>query len=569
MNASTAATLADSPPRWTAFWAVAAICGFAYVANMLLIPVPLIPILGHDDGHFMFQAKSISEGQWLGPYDGMTLIKGPGFPLFLVLGRITGLPYPIPLAAFEFTSFALLSFVVSRLANSPRLGIVLLTTLAAFPWMWSGALLRVFRDGFYASLLFMFLALSFLVIWSELRRKWLVAIAAGLVFGWMAITREETPWLFPAVLAMAACFFMVEKRKSRALAGSVLIFLCAVLSSAVPSVLVATMNYTKYGVFLVTDFTERNFREALRALYSVEAGARIAYMPASRAARLASYDQSPTFARLRDALDGDPAKLAGWQSPGCSMHGGPFCGDYAGGWFMWAFRDAVADIGEYRTPQAAIEFYRSMAAEINGACREGRLSCRYSPVAELPPIISDNVTNTFEALGGIIARISLASPLPHEPQRSEGPSGMIHIAAVFLRVKMISPKALSGDDVVSRWQPRRLVAAAGWVQRTVREVFNFVWPALALAGGAAIVVSTIMSIGRRTVQPAMLITWLLLILIASRVALLALINGFLFRAINMEYTTPAAYCLVAATVIGFYCLIVELRARHSSRAAGR
>src|SRR4029077_11249160 len=252
-----------------------------------------------------------------------------------------------------------------------------------------------------------------------------------------------------------------------------------------------------------------------------------------------------------------------------SMHGGPFCGDYAGGWFMWAFRDAVADIGEYRTPQAAIEFYRSMATEINRACREGRLTCRYSPVAELPPIIPDNVANTFAALGGIVARISLVSPLPLTPQNSEGPSRMIHIAAVFLRVKIISPKAPSADDVVSRWQPGRLVEAAGGVQRVIRELFNFAWPAMVLAGGAAIVVSTIMSIGRRTVQPAMLIAWLLLLLIASRIALVALINGFLFRAINMEYTTPAAYCLVAAIVIGIYCLIVELRARHSSHTTGR
>src|SRR6185295_18909328 len=102
------------------------------------------------------------------------------------------------------------------------------------------------------------------------------------------------------------------------------------------------------------------------------------------------------------------------------------------------------------------------------------------------------------------------------------------------------------------------------VQRAVRELFNFGWPALALAGGVAIVVSTTMGVGRRTVQPAMLVTWLLLVLIASRIALIALINGFLFRAINMEYTTPAAYCLVAAIVIGIYGLIVELRVRHSS-----
>lgn len=509
----------------------------------------------------MRQAKTILDGEWLGPYDQLTLIKGPGFPFFLALSRATRLPYPILLAVFEFSSFALVSYAVGRVANSPRLAIALLVALAVFPWMWSGPVLRVLRDGFYTSLLLMCLAFSILLIWADVRRRWLVALAVGFSFGWMTITREETPWLWPAVAALAICFFIAARQRRDAWRRSILILLCAVAASTVPPAFAASMNYAKYGVFLVTDFTDRNFREALRALYSVEAGERIAYLPASRAARLAAYEQSPTFARLRDALDGDPAALAGWQWPGCSIHGGRFCDDYAGGWFMWALRDAVADIGEYKTAQGAIAFFRNMAAEINLACRAGRLTCRYSLFAELPPVIPDNVTKTLHALGEAIARITLVTPLPLEPAASEGSAVGIHLAAYFLRVKMISPRASAGNDVVvSRWEPGRIVQVTAEVQRNIRSFVNFVWPILALAGGMAIALATVLSIRRRSAQPAMLVTWILLILVASRTALIALIDGFLFRAIHMEYMTPAAYCLVAAVVIGVYCAVVELRA---------
>jgi hypothetical protein len=508
----------------------------------------------------MVQARAILDGEWLGPYDQLTLIKGPGFPLFLVFNRITHLPYPIPLAAFEYSSFVLFSYAVGRVAHSSRLAVVLLVTFAAFPWMWSGPVLRVLRDGFYTSLLLICLGLFVLVIWADVRRRWLVATAAGFALGWMAITREETPWLWLGLAALAICFFVAAIQRRQALARSVFIVACAVVASVIPSLLISTLNYTKYGVFLVTDFTEPNFREALRSLYSIEAGERVVYLPASRAARLAAYEQSPTFARLRDALDGEPAKLAGWQWPGCSIHGGKFCGDYAGGWFMWALRDAVADAGGYKDPRDAIAFYRRMAAEINLACRKGQLTCRYSPFSQLPPAISENVTKTLSALSDVMARISLVTPLPLDPAASEGGSVPIYLAASFLRVKMISPRGSASDDVViSRWGRGALVEAAARIQRGAREYFNSIWPALVLAGGVAIALATLLSIRRRRVQPLMLITWILLVFVASRTALMALIDGFLFRAINMEYTTPAAYCLVAATVIGIYWGIVEPR----------
>jgi hypothetical protein len=93
-----------------------------YVTCMHFTPVALVPIFGHDDGHFMRQGVELTRGHWVGGYSRMTLIKGPGLPIFLALSHFFGLPYPISIALAESGSFFLLSLVVGRLAKAPRGG---------------------------------------------------------------------------------------------------------------------------------------------------------------------------------------------------------------------------------------------------------------------------------------------------------------------------------------------------------------------------------------------------------------------------------------------------------------
>lgn len=494
---------------WSGFYIATGICCLLYILNLLFTPVPLIPVLGADDGHFMQQAVHISRLDWLGPYDHLTLIKGPGYPAFLAIGRVLHLPFPIATAAIECASFAFLAFAVGRLANSPRLATVMLAALAAFPWMWSGPLLRVLRDGFYTSLLFLFLAFSMLAIWGGGKRQWVLAAAAGITAGWMSITREEMPWLWPTIAVLVVCFGFTERRNSRPLPTSAIVLLAGIFAFSVPPTSAATLNYLKYGAFLVTDFTEPNFRSALKALYSVETGERIPYLPASRSSRLAAYEQSPTFAVLREALDGNPATLAGWQRPGCDMYAGRFCSDYAGGWFMWAFRDAVAITGGYKSPQIAREFYRNMAAEINSACKGARLTCRYTPIAEIPPIAPGNLANVVTSAAQAVARLSLAAPLPLDLPNSEGPSDMIRTAASLLRVLFVSPKPPgNADPVVQRFQVEWPLQLVGTIQRHIREFYNFIWPIAAIVFSLILMASTIVSIKRSAIDPLIVVTWI-------------------------------------------------------------
>ena len=62
----------------------------------------------HDDSLFLEHALNILNGNWLGDYFNKTLIKGVGYPLFIVVSAIFG----IPLIALQHLFYAAICFLV-------------------------------------------------------------------------------------------------------------------------------------------------------------------------------------------------------------------------------------------------------------------------------------------------------------------------------------------------------------------------------------------------------------------------------------------------------------------------
>ncbi len=67
----------------------------------------------------------------------------------------------------------------------------------------------------------------------------------------------------------------------------------------------------------------------------------------------------------------------------------PTCGDFAGGWFLWALRDAAAEAGHFASPAHADRYFARVAAEIDDACRAGRLICATHGLPFLPHMTAD------------------------------------------------------------------------------------------------------------------------------------------------------------------------------------
>jgi hypothetical protein len=255
----------------------------------------------------------------------------------------------------------------------------LFTSLLFLPASWAdGPATRVTRDGIYASLTVLLVATTIGLAFRlsrPARRSVPWAAAMGAVGAVYAMTREEGIWLLPtlgAVLVMGAVRAWRTRWRSwlaPALAG--------VLAFLAPVTAVATMNAAHYGLFTTW---EVYFAPAYGALTRVRSKAWRQYVAVPRDARASIRNVSPAFREIAPALD---SASDDWINEGCRHLG--VCDDIGGGWFLWAFRDAVAAAGKYREGRDARTWYRSLAAEIDEACEKGRLACGPPRSTLMPP----------------------------------------------------------------------------------------------------------------------------------------------------------------------------------------
>jgi hypothetical protein len=546
--------------NWTAFYIGGAVACLLYIINAYYTPIPLWPIAGHDDGHFLSQGAQIARGHWLGRYDQMTLIKGPGFPFFLALGSFSHLPYSIFLALFQAGSFALLSLVVGRLACSPRLALALLMVLLTFPWIWSSPDTRILRDGVYTPQIFIFLALCVPALWTDMRRPRLVATLAGLTLGWISITREETPWLYPVIGLLVLVSLFLSWRLNRPVRGLVIGIICIGAGFAGVRAAVSTINYVKYRGFLVADITETNFRRALAAIFSVGGAEEIEHIPIPELSREAIYQVSPAFTEFRPVLEGEKAPLRGWQQAGCATFGGPACHDYAYPWFMWAFRDAAAATGHYKNAGTAARFYRGMWLEIESACKAGRLTCRYSPLAEMPPPVPGSFQRALAAVIRALAATTMLGEQAPDRMDSLGPPDMVAAAQAFLNGPLVEPTRLRPQQdppaIVSTESPP--LRAVRTIQAAIKTFYRIIWPGACVFLVLLLPIATFFAIRRRHLDYVMLVAWIFTALAASRILLLSFMSGYMYNVVTFEYLTPAPYALLVAVVACCYSLLGAL-----------
>ena len=126
------------------------------------------------------------------------------------------------------------------------------------------------------------------------------------------------------------------------------------------------------------------------------------YLPVPKEVRQAIYQVSPAFRELEYFLE---EQLKGWQTPGCHRHRLGTCGDIAGGWFMWALRDAVALAGYYKLGDIAESYYLRLAKEINAACTINILDCLPERATLTPVLTQADFKPSMEAFWRGIKRL--------------------------------------------------------------------------------------------------------------------------------------------------------------------
>ncbi len=340
-------------------------------------PIYAIGPAAHDDRLFLLIAESILNGDWLGSYNQMTLAKGPFYSLWIAGLFWAGIPLGAGVQLAYAGACALFTRACRPVIRSGFVLFALYTFLLWNPMSFEGQTLgRVVRQHIYTPLGVIILA-GLVALYCRrqetLRRHLPWAGITGLAFGCFWLTREESVWLVPSIALLAVANLFWAWRISRTQGLIMLVALgVASLCAALPVAAVSWQNYRHYGWFGTCEFHATEFKDAYGAMVRVKLGPDLAYVPVTREARAELYKVSPTFAKLEPYFEGKYGE--GWAGASTMMTKLPAEERQIGsGWLMWALRDTVAAAGFCHNAREALDFYRTMAAEINQACDSGRL----------------------------------------------------------------------------------------------------------------------------------------------------------------------------------------------------
>ena len=264
-----------------------------------------------DDGLFVSQAEAILGGRWLGPSSDLTLVKGPGYPLWLALVHVSGAPLILAQACLYVATCALLVLATRPIVSRTWARWVLFTCVLFNPATWAGnATTRVVREGIYPSLTVLVLALAagLALRLRDDARSWTAwAVSLGIAGSAFIMTREEGAWLLPSIALLVA--FAVRWHWRRAIAAVLL----TTAVGLVPTLTVAAINRNRYGVFTTCETTSSYFQRAYGALARVKAERWNPYVPVPRDVRLKVAAVSPAFRVVAGSIR---ARRPGLDRPG-------------------------------------------------------------------------------------------------------------------------------------------------------------------------------------------------------------------------------------------------------------
>jgi len=329
-----------------------------------------------NDRLFVELAHHLVHGNWLGPYNELTLAQGPFYPLFIAAAFGLGVPLFFAQQVFYAAACAWFARALRPAIASAGARCAIYALLLWNPMTFAAAALgRVLAQhvaGPLALMIFAGLAALYLRRDQPARRQAAWAVLLGLAAGGFYLTRDGGGWIAPAVLLLAAAGLHGAWKISRAaLQRSASLLGLAVVVAALPVLLVCRANQRNYGWFGTSEARSAEFNDAYATMQRIRVGPELPDVPVSRAAREAMAAASPKFAELQKQF---AAGDQGWAGSTEFLTRTAVAPDEIGGGVMpGALRGAAARAGYHHDAGQARYFYKHLARELDAAIDAGRL----------------------------------------------------------------------------------------------------------------------------------------------------------------------------------------------------
>jgi len=334
----------------------------------------------HDDSLMVQLAFNILQGNWLGGWDEtehpiLTLLKPPGYPIFLVLSSVTGVP-PImgAMTIYLIASTFLIKYgFPGDLLTGKK--IIVYGLFAFNPAFFGDGSSLVYRDILNTSVISSIIALCFYTLRISLYPKIqsLIGVPFGLVIGFSALLKDDIKYLGFLGFGFIIITKLYKVIRSKQIEKHKIIFLVFFGTATLVSFFVLTssikyFNYSKYGVFLIEDNNHGNFPVLLSTLGSIEAKKEQPDLYVSKFQIKEASKNSPTFKLMLPYFESDNL----WKQISCNVTN--VC-DQSGVFFMHELRDAMYYAGLATSAKSFQLNSKIITDELKESCSAGRLQC--------------------------------------------------------------------------------------------------------------------------------------------------------------------------------------------------
>jgi hypothetical protein len=568
------ALLGLTPLRPSVRGALLALVVFAATLASLILRAR-VPIVffnsDYDDLLFMRSARHLAAGQWLGPFDKLTLVKGPAYPMFIAATNQAGLPLKLAEQATYLVACGVLALTLFVLLRRPVVAAAAYCFLALDPINDGLINAVVQRDGWYASLSLLVFGLSVLTLAAIVQRyriRWTIVLAllSGLALGVFWLCREEGIWIAPALVVLLGGAMVMgsadsdrtgprRERLRRRFGWPRAAWLIGAGMAAVGvAVVVGPVIWTDrstYGASVTNDLTGGAFAQAYSDWTTVRSGPLLDRVPLSRAQLAAAFEVSPSARQLQPALD-DPGNP--WAAASCRTY--HVCGQFSGAYTVWALRDAAAAARHFTSEAEVQTYFTSVDSELEAACSAGRLTCAGRTPPSLQPLQRASVGDLLWSTARLGADLLVSTDY-------------------FDFETATTPVAPGADDIVRGISADRLSGAVGagapvpvGRYRQLAAVYTIAIP----VGVVVAIAGVVVGLCRRTRRGLVpLFELALLTGIVVRLVFVATLDTTQYSVAGpARYQLPAHTLLVTFTVVGS-ALLADIAAseRWPARVRGR
>ncbi len=344
----------------------------AAVLKLILTACQMVQIFPGEapiDDELMFNAaNSIKEGNWLGAYSWFTIAKHMFFSVWLWLLNLLHIPYLIGGQLLYFVVCVVMMNALSPVLKKRLHSFFAFLVLWFSPYSWAQFTLRVYIDNIYPSLCLLFFAGVIgvcLRINKPVKYTIAYAVAAGIGLGLSWLTKDDAVWILPFGICATLIYFvfaLLKKEGIKKTAARIAVPLIAVGIFFGCTTAYKAMNYKYYGRFVISDYTSKEFKDAISALVRADTDIPHKHVLLCENARQKVYAKVSSFEKLSSLLETQEYKK------------GFGTDEYNSAGIIWAIRKTAFDAGLADTAPKAEQFYESLSREINDAFEDGKLA---------------------------------------------------------------------------------------------------------------------------------------------------------------------------------------------------